>query len=190
MRASVWAFYDAVGTFLNESSAEYLLSESGILAEGSLGGVICGKFYNRCVRIHDILALVMEMKLYATFPPTLPHDRMDAIEKILAEVPSDLNSQEEFLKGQCILRDHMQQYEQYFQKVMNGEIGPTAQYWAMYVYMINRVHRDLMRAMRTNNIEDYISALPAVIDIFFALNRTNYARWGVIFLNQLESAAP
>ena len=47
-----------------------------------------------------------------------------------------------------------------------------------------------MRAMGTNNIEDYISTLPAVIDIFFALNRTNYARWGVLFLNQLESAAP
>ena len=72
---------------------------------------------------------------------------------------------------------------------MNGEIAPTAQNWAMHVYMINCVHRNLMRAMHTNNIEGYISALPAVIDIF-ALNRTSYARWGVLFLNQLESAAP
>lgn len=184
------AFYGAVGTFLNDSGAEYLLNESGILAEGSLVGFIRGKFYNRCVRIHDILALVMEMKLYASFWSTLPQDRKDAIEELLAEVPSDLKAQEEFLGAQPLFAEHMQQYEQYFQKVLNGELGPTAQYWAIYVYMINRVHRDLMRALRTNNVEEYISALPAIIDIFFALNRTNYARWGVLFLNQLERAPP
>ena len=89
--------------------AEYLLSESGILAEGSPSRFIHSKFYNRCVRIHDILALVMEMKLYASFLSTLPHDMRDAIEEILAEVPFDLNSREEVLKGQYILRDHMQQ---------------------------------------------------------------------------------
>ena len=130
----------------------------------------------------------MEMKLYASFLSTLRHDRRDAIEEILAEVSFDLNSQEELLKGQCILRDQMQQYEQYFQKVMNGEIGFTAQYWAMYVYMINRMHRDLMRVMRTNNIEDYISALPAVIDIFFAFNRKKLCTLGCV-ISESESAA-
>ena len=36
------AFYGAIGTFINESGAEYLLTESGILAEGSLMGFIRG----------------------------------------------------------------------------------------------------------------------------------------------------
>ena len=143
------AFCGAVGTFLNESGAEYLLSESGILVEESLSGFIRGKFYNRCVRIQDILALVMEMKLYASFLSTLPHDRRDAIEVILAEVPSDLNSQEEFLKGQCILRHHVQRYEQYFQKVMNGEIGPHSP-------LLGHVcEHDQPRAQRPNESDGY-----------------------------------
>ena len=73
---------------------------------------------------------------------------------------------------------------------MSGELGPTAQYWSMYIYMINQIHRDLMRGVRTNNVDQYIDILPAVIDIFFGLNRINYARWGVLFLNKLETAAP
>ena len=38
-------FYGAIGTLINESGAEYLLTESGILAEGSLMGFIHGKYY-------------------------------------------------------------------------------------------------------------------------------------------------
>ena len=57
------SFYGVIGTFMNESDAEYMLTESGILAEGSLMSFIRGKYYNRCVRTHDILALVMERKM-------------------------------------------------------------------------------------------------------------------------------
>ena len=35
-----------------------------------------------------------------------------------------------------------------------------------------------MRALWTNDVNSYISILPAVIDIFFGLNRPKYARWG------------
>ena len=38
------AFYGAIGTFINESGAEYLLTECGILAEGSLIGFTQGKY--------------------------------------------------------------------------------------------------------------------------------------------------
>ncbi len=47
-----------------------------------------------------------------------------------------------------------------------------------------------MRALRTNDVDGYISILPAMIDIFFGLNRPNYARWAVLFLDQLLNATP
>lgn len=55
--------------------------------------------------------------------------------------------------------------------------------------MVNRVLRAFMRAVQTNDIDGYISILPAIIDIYFGLNRPNYARWGVLFLNQLAKAS-
>ena len=47
-----------------------------------------------------------------------------------------------------------------------------------------------MRTLRTNDVDGYIKILPAMIDIFFRLNGPNYARWGVLFLNQLAKEAP
>ena len=73
---------------------------------------------------------------------------------------------------------------------MRGELGPTAQYWTTYIYLINRIHRELMRAVRTNNVEDYTRVLPEIIDVFFGLNHPNHARWGVLFLHNYEKAAP
>ena len=184
------AFYGAIGTFINESGAQHLLTESGVLAEGSLMGFIRGKYYNRCVRVHDILALAMERKIYESFISNLNQEMLDNIKELLSRAPSDAKAQEQFLNGHPLLKDHFDQYELFFDSVLNGKLGPTAQYWCMYVYMINRIHRDLMRAVHTNDIDGYVKVLPFIIDIFFGLNRPNYARWGVLFLNQLSKTSP
>ncbi|XP_014678737.1 PREDICTED: uncharacterized protein LOC106818551, partial [Priapulus caudatus] len=184
------AFYGAVGTYINECGAEHLLTECDVLAEGSLNGFIKGKYYNRCSRVHDILALVMERKLYDSFWRTLPQNRQDALTAWLKDVPRECSEVEPFLETSPIFKDHMEQYEQFFSNAMQGSMGPTAQYWCGYIYFINRVHRDLMRAVRTNDVESYITILPTVIDVFFGLNRPNYARWGVLFLTTLQAADP
>lgn len=67
---------------------------------------------------------------------------------------------------------------------------PECRIKEVLLYMVNRVHRAFMRAVHTNDIDGYISILPAIIDIYFGLNRPNYARWGVLFLNQLAKASP
>ena len=69
----------------------------------------------------------------------------------------DINEKEEFLNTHQLFKTHMDQYEVYFKNAINGQLGPTAQYWSIYFYMINRVHRNLMRAVQTNE----------QIDIFF-----------------------
>ena len=44
-----------------------------------------------------------------------------------------------------------------------------------------------MHSIITNNIELYhIKILPYIINIFFGLNRQNYARWAVLFLAKLK----
>ena len=103
--------YDVIGTFINESGVEYLLTESGILAEGSLMSFFRGKYYNRCVRLHDILALVMERKMYHTFMSTLTHEMKDAINDLLSNVPQDCGTQEQFLKTSPIFQQHMGEFE-------------------------------------------------------------------------------
>ena len=113
------AFYGVIGTFLNESGAEYLLTESGILAEGSLMSFIRGKYYNRCVRIRDILALVMERKMYDTFMSTLTHEMKDALNNLLCNVTQGCGTQEQFLKTSPIFQQHMGEFDVYLKKAMD-----------------------------------------------------------------------
>ena len=68
-----------------------------------------------------------------------------------------------------------------FRDVICGKYGSTAAYWATYMYLINRVYRQLKRAVCTNDVDGYIHSLPSIIEVCFALNRPNYSRWGSLF---------
>ena len=144
------AFYGVIGTFMNESGAEYLLTESGILAEGSLMSFIRGKYYNRCVQIHDILALGMERKLYDTFISFLLGKwRM-----------SSMTSSLMFLKTAVHRNSFLRQVQS-----SNNIWGNSTCIWRNR-WMETRLHRDLMRTLRINYVDGYIKILPAMIDIF------------------------
>ena len=83
------AFYGTIGTFINESGIKCLLSEVNILAEGSIVGLIKGKFYNHCTRIHDNLSTVLEEKQYGQFYTTLDEEGQSVIKDFLNDVPID-----------------------------------------------------------------------------------------------------
>lgn len=44
--------------------------------------------------------------------------------------------------------------------------------------------------MKTNDVTQYIAVFPALLEVFFALNRPNYARWDTLFLQKLQNTAP
>ncbi|PIK52719.1 hypothetical protein BSL78_10408 [Apostichopus japonicus] len=44
--------------------------------------------------------------------------------------------------------------------------------------------------LKTNDVNRYIKVLPSLIYLFFALNRTNYARWGSYYLERLRHLDP
>ena len=68
------AFFGAVGTYISDSGLEYLLIESGVLAEGSVNGFVKGKVFNRCTRLHQLVAAVFEAKLFEKFLEASPKD--------------------------------------------------------------------------------------------------------------------
>ena len=150
-------------------------------------GSIKGMFYNRCSRIHELLAITLEDKLYNRFLVDTPEEEIHEIQYLMSSVPSDPSSVEKYLDTPAIHR-HLQVYEEFFQAVLKGSLGATAQYWAIYIFLINRLHRELQRCVKTNDVSGYLQVLPAVLEVFFALNRPNYARWGSLFFQKLKSA--
>ena len=138
----------------------------------------------------EILGIVMERKLYGQYCKTLNQETQDEMMALLQNAPDDTTVMQQYIDTNPAFDEHLKQYELYFNSVMGGALGPTAQYWAIYIFMVNRIHRELMRALRTNDVNSYISILPAVIDIFFEFNRPNYARCGVLFLQKLSTTSP
>lgn len=54
------AFYGAVGTLINETGIEYILTEADILAEGSMMGFIKGKFYiHSTTDVHGFMSYLL-----------------------------------------------------------------------------------------------------------------------------------
>ncbi|KAK3861799.1 hypothetical protein Pcinc_032273 [Petrolisthes cinctipes] len=70
------------------------------------------------------------------------------------------------------------------------EFGATTQFWGIYIFLINRIHRELQRCVKMNDVDGYIDVFPAVLDVFFALHRPNYTRWGTLFIQRLLTADP
>ena len=91
------AYFGALGTYIHESGAEFIFTESGILAEGSLTGFIKGRFYNRCIRIHPILSIAMERCPYQKFLCSrVSQESMTELVFILENAPKEQNEMEGF----------------------------------------------------------------------------------------------
>ena len=179
------AFFGALGTYVAESGLEYLLTEARVLAEGSVTGFIHGKMYNRCTRIHHIAATALERALFERFLRTTSNDYHDVLDSIIALPHDDRKAQEE-LAGSEGFRKLSDDYEEFFHQTIRGKLGETASFWAVYVYLVNRLYREFQRSVRTNDVELYKQVLQSMIEVFFSLNRPNYARWGSYFLERLK----
>ena len=90
---------------------------------------------------------------------------MNAVSDDPQEVHGHLDDEE--------LIQHLNKFESFFQDILAGNKGPTSQFWATYVYLVNRVHREMQRCIKTNDVNGYIEVLPALLDVFFSLNRPN-----------------
>ena len=161
------AFFGAVGTYINGSGIEYILTEADILAEGSIMGFLKGKFYNRCKRIHPLLANVMEKKLYERYLNEIAEEELISFQDAMMRVPSDVNLVEEHLEDP-VITEHLRKYEEFFLSVVDGKLGQTAKFWAIYIFLINRLYRELQRCVRMNDVHGYMNVFPKMLVVFCA----------------------
>ena len=74
------SYFKAIGKFIEESGGPFVLTETGILASGSLRGFITGKHYTRCKRIHPLFAAALESLHFNQFYSTLTEEMRSDIE--------------------------------------------------------------------------------------------------------------
>lgn len=105
------AFFKALGTFIEESGLTNIIVETNLIASGSVGGFISGKNYNRCKRLHPIMALALEQLHFESFLDRKHSTISKSVIDYLAEFMQH--------KGVCPQLDHaetqqlIQWYEEY-----------------------------------------------------------------------------
>ena len=134
--------------------------------------------------------MALEKSLFDRFLKSICTEEYAQTLETIKDIPKeDINAESEAANNEEF-RKLCKDYEDFVPRTIKGELCETASYWAVYVYLINRVYREFQRTVRTNNVERSIQVLSYFIDVFFALNRPNYSRWTSYFLESLNHLDP
>lgn len=161
--------------------------ESGLIAEGSLKGLIKGTHFNRCKRIHPTVALSLKILHFERFLEeysTLSHDLKLDLNEIIEILCRDTNHPHANEITLFELKDVLVRYEAFKKKTLNGDHGHTAKYALLYVRFIE-LYQLFERAIRTSDLDLYIYSAYSMCAIFFTCNHQNYSRWLTYNIDQL-----
>lgn len=152
-----------------------MLTESGVLASGSRRGVLQGTYFNRCKRMHPLLALCLEILYFRAFFD-LYANKEDAEIELFSVLSSRTDTVWENVEDSTIIKNIIIAYEDFCNATRSGPHGATAQFWMLYIELIHTFN-EFERAVRTNDIQLFIQSLTPMIHLFFATNHINYSRW-------------
>lgn len=161
--------------------------ESGLIAAGSVRGLIGGTHFNRCKRIHPIAALSLRILHFERFLEeycTYSHETKLDLNEIIDILDRDTKRPDATEITLFELKDILEQYEAYTKRTMNGEHGFTAKYVMSYVRFVE-FYQLFERAIRTSDLDLYIYSAQSMCALFFISNHHNYSRWLTRNLDEL-----
>ena len=167
-------FFRAIGKVIAESGGPSMLTDSGVLAPGSLRGFTECFNYNRCKRLHPMLALALEVLLFRRF--MVEYENADLIQLELQNVRLNKTEDVEDICDSAQFVQLFDSFEKFKKDAESGALGKTAQFWVMYIQYV-QIYHILERAVRETDVDLFITTMTPMIDLFFATNRQNYARW-------------
>lgn len=153
--------------------------DCGLLAQGSMKGFLGGTNFNRCKRLHPLLAIslkTLHFKAFLKLYSEETHHGKIEMNELLEILESDSLRLESTEITVPLLHDILQKYQAYCDETLIGKNGHTAQFAMIYIYLID-LYLNGERAMRTSDTDLYIYANYNICSVLFAFNHQNYARW-------------
>lgn len=176
------AYFKAIGKYIDNSGILNILVDTELLASGSLNGFVTGKHFNRCKRLHPLTSLAFSILHFESFVLSENIKITANVKKYLEDFPKNRSTVPTIDNVDLLVI--IKKYEQYSMKTFNGEHGKTAQYYMIYMHLINH-YLLLNTSIRTNDFELFKFVLPKITNLFFVFNQPNYARWLVLYHNKL-----
>lgn len=116
------AFFKAVGKMIDSSGIEEILVQSEVIAHGSLYSFISSKHFNRCKRIHPLLAAAPQALHMERFMSEKEIDPETVVDSLKFVMSNPVESCEE-LNVPRALQDVIEQYTEFSALTKSGSHG-------------------------------------------------------------------
>lgn len=184
-----------LGKRFRDAGLSDLCIESGILAEGSVAGVMDGKMYKRAVRVHKIILEALLRLIWQCFIPWVKDNHSESlttvneVEELVADFHQDIH-QAAFstLLQQPVMGDFFSLWDTFLDHLRHDN-GDLSAFWMTYVDIVQDVLLGLIRAAREGNWDLHLHAIRQMIPWCFAYDRLNYARHLPVYYAQMTNLA-
>jgi len=182
-----------LGKRFQDAGLRDICIESGILAEGSVSGVMDGKMYNRAVRVHKYIYEALMRLIWNQFIPWVSEKHPDnlrevrALEDQVILMAKDLNQSEfEKILSNASLEEVVQLFGKYKQ-FLRADNGDLSAFWMSYIDIVEDVLLGLLRACREGNWQLHLHAIRQMIPWCFAYDKINYARYLPVYYAEMSN---
>lgn len=169
------SFSQVIGKFIDSSGLPKLMVDSNLLADGSVRGFLSGTHFNRCKKLHPVIALSLKMLHFEFFWKMIGQNETH-MNELIEILEADSVSYETTTVAIPMLTSILDKYNQFVQDTLDGKHGRTAQFALMYVSLVE-LYQLLERGIRTSEVGLFNYATHEICALFFAFNHQNYARW-------------
>ena len=169
------AYLACIGKRFKDAGLTDIIIEAGVIAKGSVNGVMNGHHYNRSMRVHKLMLDALCKLQWEAYVENLSAEEKVVIHSIVERLElgykrreiADVINDGEFQGLVSAFRS--------FTHKMCTE-NATFAFWSTYLSMVENVLL-LTRATRTGNWDLHISIIKRILPWMFAYDRPNYARY-------------
>ena len=188
------AFLATIGKRFQDAGLRDLCVEAGVIADGSVAGVLDGRKYNRSIRMHKLLYEAFMRLAWKGFLPWLAehhkdelgclHETLEAVSQLCENIsPAAL---QKLLKNKSCSQI-LKLFGVYLDYLRHGN-GSLSTFWMSYVDMVE-ILLGLLRASREGNWLLHLASIRKIIPWCFAYDRQNYARYLPYYYAQMSRLA-
>ena len=182
-----------LGKRFGDAGLKDICLEAGLVAEGSIKGVIEGKHYNRAVRVHKYIYEALIRLVWGEFTcwveENVPH-RAAVIKSFLEKINSlvsELNQEQLCKLLESTLLTELITLWRNFLEYLRANNGELSSFWMSYIDIVESVVLSLLRASREGNWDLHISGIRSLIPWCFAYDKVNYARYLSPYLAEMTN---
>lgn len=183
-----------IGKRFQDGGLRDLCVEAGVIADGSVAGVMDGRKYNRAVRLHKLLYetfMRLAWKGFLQWLASNHSDYMVHLEETLRATSSLCEdvcqaAVREMMDSQCC--DEIFKMFEVYLDYLRKENGPLSAFWMSYVDMVE-VMLGLIRASREGDWKLHLASIREMIPWCFAYDKLNYARYLPYYYAQMSRLA-